>query len=183
MRLSLSFAMLLACFPAHADSWAPPGVQVKASASGAYLVRMEPGRRGLKPAGTTICRYDAKAERYTRSTAYVPPHAISPVDPVLAGNGTVVALDEWAQVGRGVVLTVHAADGTPTHRYTLSSLLGEKAAVAAPATVSSTWWRCGEPALIAGGHVVRVVTYDEGELRVDLRDGTVDYTPGDGRCQ
>lgn len=178
------FALLLtACATAQADSWGPPQVQVTASESGGYLARVEPARRGKVPARVVIYRHDAGAERYAQSAAYALSHAIAPVDIVLADNGTLVTLDEWAQVGRGEVLTVHAADGTRTHRYTLSRLLGEKAAAAALSTVSSTWWRCGEPALIAGGQVLRVVTYDEGELRVDLRNGSVDYRPGKGRCQ
>lgn len=182
-RLTLFAVVLMACTTARADSWAPPQVKVQASESGGYLVRVEPGRHVRKPARVVIYRHDAGDERYTQSTAYPLSHAVAPVDIVLANDGTLVTLDEWAAMGRGIVLIVHAADGTPLHRYTLPKLLGEKAALAAPSTVSSTWWRCGEPGLIAGGYVLRVTTYDEGELRVDLRDGAVDYTPGHGRCR
>lgn len=175
---------LLACTTARADSWAPPSVQVVASESGEHLVRVEPGRRGQDPPRAVLYRHDAGSESYLRRVAYALPQRVAPVDVLLADDGTLVALDEWAQVGRGiVVVTVHDAAGRMKRSYTLQALLGKAAAAAAPSSVSSTWWRCGKPSLIAGGRVLRVVTYDEGELRIDLRDGKVEHERGSGRCR
>lgn len=174
---------LLVCAGASADSWAPPRVQVVASGSGEQLVRVEPARRGADAPRAVRYRHDAAGERYVKDATFALPHRTAPVFVLLTDDGTLVTLDEWAQVGRGPVLLVHDAAGKQRHRYTLAGLLGETAAAAAPASVSSTWWRCGEPLLISGGHVLRVTIYDEGELRVDLRDGSVDYRPGKGRCR
>lgn len=174
---------LLACTTAHADSWAPPGVQVKASGSGERLVRVEPGRRAQDPPRAVLYRHDAGSESYLRRIACALPQRAAPVDVLLADDGTLVALDAWAQVGRGIVVTVHDATGKTKRSYTLQALLGKAAAAAAPSSVSSTRWRCGKPALIAGGRALRVVTYDEGELRIGLRDGKVEYERGSGRCR
>lgn len=182
-RPAAAFALLLACAVARADSWAPPRVQVVASESGEQLVRVEPARGGKGTARAVRYVHDARGQDYVQAAAYALPHGIAPLDVLLADDGTLVALDEWARVGRGIALTVHDARGKPLHRYTLVELLGEKAAAAAPGSVSSTWWRCGQPMLMSGGQSVRMTTYDEGELRVDLRDGSVDYRPGQGRCQ
>ncbi|WP_156383498.1 hypothetical protein [Pseudoxanthomonas sp. Root65] len=184
-RARVAFVVALTCASGivRADSWVPPSVRVEASESGEYLVRMEPGRRGQQGSRAVIYRHDTAADSYQKRLVYALPHPVSPVDILLTDDGMLVTLDEWAQMGRGTVITVHGADGKTTHRYTLPKLLGDKAAAAAPSTVSSTWWRCGKPSLIGGGHVLRVITYDEGELRVDLRDGTVDHEPGNGRCQ
>lgn len=182
IRVTSFVAIVCASGIVHADSWVPPSVQVVASESGERLVRVEPGRRGQEGARALVYRYDADAERYAQSMAFTLLHTVAPVDLLLADDGTLVTLDEWAQVGKGEVLVVHDVDGKVAHRYTLEQLLGAKA-VAAPSTVSSTWWRCGKPALIAGGHVLHVITYDNGELRLDLKTGQVRHEPGTGQCQ
>lgn len=183
LKPSATLFLLLASATVHADSWAPSSVQVVASESGEQLVRVEPARGGNGTARAVRYVHDARGEAYAQAAVYALPQRIAPLDVLVTGDGTLAALDEWARVGRGIALTVHDADGRLLHRYTLAELLGEKAAAAAPASVSSTWWRCGEPSLISGAQVLRVTTYDEGELRVDLRDGSVDYRPGKGRCR
>lgn len=182
LRAALVLAVSMTSGVARADSWAPPGVQVEASASGGYLVRVEPGRREPGLARAMLYRHDAVLESYVRQVAYPLPYRLAPVDILLTDDGALVIMDEWGEVGRGVVLYVHDAAGKLIHNFTLQELLGD-AAVAAPSTIGSTWWRCGKPSLIAGGRVVHVTTYDNGELRLDLETGQVRHEPSQGRCQ
>lgn len=166
-----------------ADSWAPPSLKVVASMDGRALVRVVPGSfRGDKRPEAELYRYDKENARYTLRARFQLRNRIAPVDMLVTGQGELVALDEWAQVGQGTVLTVYAPDGEPRLQRDLDELLGKQAAAKVPASVSSRWWRCRKPMLNGDDSELVVSTYDNGELRVTLANGLVKYTPGNGKC-
>lgn len=183
-RPLLAAALLAVAGLALADSWAPPAFQLVASEDGRALARVTPGDPGgrARPE-VALYAYAADSGQYTRTARYTLRNRVAPVDALLTGRGELVTLDEWAGVGRGTVLRVYAADGTPRLEYSLEDLLGEKAAAAAPQTVSSTWWRCRTPKLGRNDAMLLVDTYDDGKLRVELATGKVEFEPGKGRCR
>ena len=168
---------------AQADSWAPPSLKVVTSSNGQALVRVTPGSlRGGKQPGVELYDYDAKNAQYALKTRFPLSNRIAPVEVLLTGQGELIALDEWAQMGQGMVLAVYAADGRPRLQFTLDELLGAEAAAKAPASVSSTWWRCRKPRLSQDDSALLINTYDNGELHVELSTGKVLYEAGNGRC-
>jgi len=178
-------AGLLLALPtlALADSWARPSLKVVASTDGQALVRVVPyGFRGDKRPDVELYDYDVERAQYVLKNRFQLRNRIAPVDMLLTGQGELVALDEWTQVGQGTVLTVYAPDGAPRLQLDLEQLLGEQAAAKAPASVSSRWWRCRKPMLSWDDSELVVDTYDDGELRVTLASGLVKYTPGTGKC-
>lgn len=179
MRALVTLLLLPAV--AFADSWIPPSPKVVSSPDTRVLARITPGRQGT-PARVVLYRFDAGHERYAFHAGWNLPQRRFPVDVLVTDAAHLVVLDEWGQMGKGQVLTIFSANGKQRFAFTLKQLLGKRAA-GAPASVSSVWWRCGEPMLVAGGAELRVVTYDEGELIVNLVDGQVSHEPGQGRCR
>lgn len=175
--------VLTLLFPwvARADSWVPPSPKVVASPDTRVLARLTPGR-GDHSASVALYRLDATHERYVSHAGWNLPQRRAPVDVLVNDASQLVVLDDWGQMGKGQVLTIYSADGGQRFAFTLKQLLGE-AAASAPASVSSLWWRCGEPLLVADGKELRVTTYDEGVLTVSLTDGRVKHEPGQGRCR
>lgn len=177
----LLLTALLSPAAVFADSWVRPEPRVVASPDTRVLARVTPGRDG-KPSRAALYRLDAAQQRYELLAGWDLPQRRAPVDALVTDAGQLVVLDEWGEMGKGQVLTLFAADGSQRFAFTLRQLLGERASDALT-TVSSVWWRCGEPMLVNGGTGLRVVTYDEGQLVVGLDDGRVDYQPGKGRCR
>ncbi|SBV37329.1 exported hypothetical protein [uncultured Stenotrophomonas sp.] len=168
----------------HADSWVPPSLKVVSSTNGQALVRMTPGGfQGDKRPDVELYAYDVQAKQYNLKTRFQLRNRLAPVEMLLTEQGELVTLDEWTQVGHGTVLVVYAADGAPRLQLDLEQLLGEQAAAKAPASVSSIWWRCRKPWLGRDDGELVTSTYDNGELRVELATGKVQYTPGNGRCE
>lgn len=180
--LSLGLVLSMAGV-ALADSWDQPAVRAVGSADGLALVRVAPGSSsGDRRPNVELYRRDAKSAQYALKDRFQLRNRIAPVDVLLTGKGELVALDEWAQMGHGTVLVVYAADGKPRLQFRLDELLGAEVAAKAPASVSSTWWRCRTPMLSHDDSQLLVETYDGGQLRVDLSTGRVAYEPGTGRC-
>ncbi len=180
-RWWVAVAGLLVLGVAHADSWVRPELKVVASESGEYLARIVPGDRKVH-ARALLYRYDAEQDGYRKLSDYELRDPWAPVDVLLAGDGGLVTLDAWAAMGKGAVVRVYNVDGELRFGHSLPDLVGEDSS-SAPASVSSVWWRCGKPILIEGDAALRVVTWDEGELRVSLVDGAAQYQPGQGRCR
>ncbi|WP_133001086.1 hypothetical protein [Luteimonas arsenica] len=174
-------AGLLAFGVAHADSWVRPELRVVTSESGDYVARIVPGDRKVH-ARALLYRYDAERDGYRKLADYELQDGWAPVDVLLGDDGGLVTLDAWASMGQGTVLRVYDADGGLRFGHSLAGLVGKRAS-AAPASVSSLWWRCGKPTLTYGGEALRVMTWDEGELRVRLDDGSVQHDPGKGSCR
>lgn len=172
--------LLLACGVAFADSWIPPPIRAVTSDGAEYMVRVTPSSQG-KPARASVYRHDPETGSYPRLADYALQDRITPVDLLLGDDGTLTTLDGWAAMGQGMVLRVYDPQGNLRFERSLKALLGERAA-SVPASVSSLWWRCGKPKLIDGGATLWVTTWDEGELRVDLRSGEAHYAPGTGSC-
>ena len=181
----LPLLALLLALPglSHADSWAPPKLQVVSSTNGRALARVTPGgfSEGKRPE-VALYAFDTNAGQYTRTAQFKLRNRLAPVVVLLTGHGELVTLDEWAGVGRGTVLAVYTADGQPRLQFTLDQLLGEQATGKATQSISSTWWRCRKPQLSLDDNLLRVDTYDNGSLRVELATGKVEYEPGNGRC-
>lgn len=183
-RLVLAGLLLMLAGPSRADSWALPSLRVVSSQDGRALARVTPGgfKDGRQP-DAALYAYDKKSGQYALTARFKLINRLAPAEVLLTRRGELVALDEWAGVGRGTVLTVYAADGRPQLQLTLHQLLGAKAADKAPQSVSSTWWRCRRPQLNHDDTQLLVDTYDDGSLRVELASGKVEYEPGNGRCQ
>ena len=169
---------------AQADSWRPPRLKVVASNDGEALARINPGgfNEGKRP-DVTLYAYDDGEGQYSLTQRFKLDNPLAPVDVLLTGQGELVTLDEWAQVGRGIVLAVYSADGKRRYTRTLAQLLGEEPAGKAPQSVSSTWWRCRKPELSWGDRLLLLTTYDNGRLEVELSSGEVKYQPGTGKCE
>lgn len=173
--------VLLACGAAMADSWAPPAVRAVASEEGGYIARIVPARKG-QPARASLYRHDAGTDDYRKVAAYLLEDRIAPAGALVRRDGTLITLDSWGALGEGIVLRVYDPGGKLRFARDLPDLLGKDAA-RVPRTVSSRWWRCGEPLLYDGGDTLRIGTWDQGEVRIDLRSGKSEYAPGDGKCR
>jgi len=167
---------------AQADSWAEPELKTVAAENAMYLARIEPGHTGRGSAHATLYLYDAHADGYRKLVRYALQDDWLPVTALLSNDGSLVTLDHWAEVGTGVVLHVYDVQGNIRSQHTLRELIGD-AAGKAPSSVSSTWWRCGAPFFIDGGKRVRVKTFDEGSLDIDLANDTWEYSPAKGSCR
>lgn len=183
LRYLLPCLLLSMIGAAQADSWAPPSLKVVASGDGQVLARVTPGSlRGGKQPDVELYSYDAKNAQYALKSRFQMRNRIGPVEVLLTGQGELVALDEWAQMGHGTVLAVYAADGRLRLQFTLHELMGAEAATKAPASASSTWWRCRKPRLNHDDSQLLIDTYDNGKLRVGLSTGNVEYEAGTGSC-
>ncbi|WP_296251230.1 hypothetical protein [uncultured Stenotrophomonas sp.] len=183
LRYLLPCLLLSIIGTAQADSWAPPSLKVVASSDGQALARVTPGSlRGGKESDVELYSYDAKNAQYALKTRFQLRNRIAPVEILLTGQGQLVALDDWAQMGHGTVLAVYASDGKLRLQFTLEELLGAEAAAKAPTSTSSTWWRCRKPRLNHDDSQLLIDTYDNGKLRVGLFTGNVEYEAGNGSC-
>ena len=176
----LALGLVLACGTASADSWVRPEVRAVVSDGASYVARVVPAGRG-SPARASVYRHDSDTDSYRKLIDYPLQDRVAPVDALLGPDGALVTLDGWAAMGQGMVLRVYDLQGKVRIERSLKALLGERAAKV-PESVSSRWWRCGQPRLIEGGASLSITTWDEGTLRVDLHSGEAHYAPGKGNC-
>lgn len=181
-RWWMAALLLAASGRAQADSWVRPELRAVVSGNGQYIARIVPGDRKAVHARALLYRFDAERDGYDKLVDHELEDRWAPVDVLLGNDGSLVTLDGWANMGKGAVLRVYDASGGLRFAHTLRDLVGARAS-SAPESVSSVWWRCGQPTLVEGDVTLRVVTWDEGEVRVRLADGSVQHRPGKGNCR
>jgi tetratricopeptide (TPR) repeat protein len=96
-----------------------------------------------------------------------------PVETVLFDDGSLLALDNWHQLGHGQVATVYERDGKVRWTKTLVELVGQPLVDQAQHSVSSIWWRKTplEWTLSPDGKRAIITLFDENHLELALRDG------------
>jgi len=101
---------------------------------------------------------------------------VAPVDFFVSNAGELVTLDNWHNVGYGVVLAVYHSDGKIVKAYRLSELFLKSEVDSFTHSVSSIWWHKG-PTYIDEDQRIFYMGWREApdyrELIVKLRDGSV----------
>jgi hypothetical protein len=139
--------------PARGDDWAGPEVKEVFSASRDHFVRVIPGKSlgdtvgfGGSPKGPY-----AKAEFYARQADHSynlgqTPTLLNPVAPVqffVSNDGHLATIDNWHNVGHGVVVAVYNVQGDLLKAYRLADLFSPTEIKAFPLSVSSRHWHQG----------------------------------------
>jgi hypothetical protein len=209
---ALALAAALAAPAANADSWALPTERTTASPGGGARVTVTPrtlqsqlayfsdatenkDKPGQVVGGAeeATAHVEVKAADGTWRTLWRGPlrNDVAPVDVAVTDDGTrLVTLDNWHSMGHGDdVVVIHDERGQVVRRWSLEQLIGAAYVAQLPHSVSSIWWRGGEPAIVEGGKAVRIQVLapgiDPGEddesrsvpLLIDLADGTPRSTP------
>lgn len=201
-RAVLAFAALcgLAATPAHADSWAMPGIETYVSANGRYRLTVVPREIGsqlayfdAKVRGETLPEPEGPSGRFEKrdGAQWVPVwsrtlvNEVAPVEALVSDDGQrVVTFDNWHSVGHGDhVLVLYGAEGALVRSLRLDEIVPAYFIDGIPASVSSIHWRRGEPHLVGPGLELRVSGPrsdigsgdDDGfPVRVSLADGSVE---------
>jgi len=105
---------------------------------------------------------------------------VAPVDAVLFNDGTLLALDNWHNMGYGAALAAYSKSGTVLWSAELEKLLPAEVIERIPTSASSRWWRRQPFEWTAeedetGAAWILITLWNEDRLRVRLRDGAVRY--------
>lgn len=188
MRSLLLLFLTLPCI-SMADSWVGETVTGHMSPDAEKLVRIIPGDSW----GDTFGFSGEKTGAYSRAVFYERNRAdqylktreiellnpVRPVDVFLTDAGELVTFDNWHNMGYGDVVAVYDANGDLVVSYTLDELYpDESSRDALPMSVSSIWWRCGEPLFI--GTSFTVLEANGGSFRFEMPSGKFEYEPGEG---
>ena len=165
-QLAVAVLVLLTCYSASADSWAPPKVTDYYSADSSYFVRVVPrcvpdkyykwfrasGKRKKRfsPQDTTIVPSHAmmyKRTAHSDSLMWKEKliNQIAPVSALVSSDGKhFVTFDNWHSMGYGVdVLAVYDEKGMLIRRHMLEDI-SPFPINTYQRTISSIWWRCGQ---------------------------------------
>jgi hypothetical protein len=177
----LAMIAALALTPAHADSWAAAKVTEVFSASREHFVRVVPG----ESIGDTFGFAGAKKGRYARADFYLRQpdrsyrliaeapllNPVAPTDFFVSDGGHLATLDNWHNVGYGVVLAVYDAHGRVLRSYRLADLFTPAEIERFPHSVSSIHWRQG-PTYVRQDQKTLLVTVRSGvDFLIDLETG------------
>lgn len=105
---------------------------------------------------------------------------VAPVDAALFNDGTLLALDNWHNMGYGAVLAAYSKSGAVLWSKRLEEALPADVLARVPISVSSRWWR-RQPfewtaeADEAGDAWILITLWNEDRLRVRLKDGRARY--------
>lgn len=169
----------------RADQWRSPiPIEVRSS-NGLYSVRIELGSSlgdtvGFKgsPKGDFAKAVVTGPGGKTRTFSLLNP--ISPVDAVILEDGSLLAFDNWHNMGYGVVLVRYSAGGAVKWSHPLEELLPREVIEQVPTSVSSRWWRKnplewkvrkGEAGVLMGF----VTLWNGDELKIHLSTGKVEH--------
>lgn len=188
-KLPIAAALLLGLGLAsslRADDWPGPTVREVFSKDRGYFVRVTPGESygetwGFK--GATVGKHATAAffrvqadrgYRLEREIELVNP--VAPVEFFVSNAGDLVTLDNWHNVGYGVILAIYRGDGKLTAAYRLADLFDKGEIEAFSQSVSSIWWHKG-PAYMNEDQKTFYMGYRESpdyrELVLKLADGSV----------
>jgi len=169
-----------------ADEWAGPVVKEIFSKNREHFVRITPG----ESLGETVGFSGAKIGKHGHAEFFrVQPdrgyrwdreielqNPIAPVDFFVSNTGDLVTLDNWHNLGYGVVLALYHSDGKLVKSYRLADLFEKKELESFPVSISSIWWHKG-PTYIDEDQKIFYMGYhdspDYRELILNLADGSV----------
>lgn len=103
---------------------------------------------------------------------------VAPVDAVLFNDGTLLALDNWHNMGYGAVLAAYSKGGALLWSKELEELLPVDVLEKVPISTSSRWWRKQPFERIseedeAGDVWVLITLWNEDRLWVWLKNGAI----------
>jgi hypothetical protein len=170
----------------RADDWPGPAVREVFSKDRSYFVRVTPGESygetwGFKGAKigkhATAEFFRMQADRGYRLEGEIDlANPVAPVEFFVSNAGELVTLDNWHNVGYGVVLALYRSDGKQVQAYRLENLFGKAEIEGFSHSVSSVWWRKG-PTYIDEDQNTFYMGYrqapDYRELILRLSDGLV----------
>jgi hypothetical protein len=186
IEVSAIVAGLLLAFaaPLSADDWISPSPMDLWSPNGIYQIHIALG----ESMGELVGFKGAKKGRHAQATLTGPAgerHAFSllnpvaPLEAVLFDDGTLLTFDNWHNMGYGAVLAAYSRSGAVLWSRELEEVLQADVLEKVPVSVSSRWWRrqplewTSEDE--AGDRWVSIALWNEGRLRVRLKDGAVRY--------
>ena len=84
-------------------------------------------------------------------------------------------------MGYGQVVVVYDITGKPIASYTLVELYEDEADIQSlPSSVSSIWWRCGDPRFYGSKFIIHEANGGQFEFQVETGEFT--YQPGEQDC-
>jgi len=134
------FWLVLLGLTVQADSWVPPQVRDYASASGEYVLTVEPqgatGTNALQPRGRLVTA--SGAVLWERSLV----NAVAPVNALVAADGRyVVTFDNWGAIGYGPdVVVIYGPSGELIRALSLTDILGASRVARLRGSIDSRWW-------------------------------------------
>ena len=184
--IAFSVLLLTARCTLRADDWAGPAVREVFSANREYFVRVVPGEsvgetwgfRGAKIGKHATAEfYRRQADRSYRLEHEVElPNPVAPVDFFVSNAGDLVTLDNWHNVGYGIVLALYRQNGHLVEGYRLADLFSKSEIDSFPPSESSIWWHKG-PTYISESAGTFYMGYrdapDYRELILSLQNGSV----------
>jgi hypothetical protein len=190
---SVILVVLLAALPhAWADSWAAATAKAVTSESGDIVVRIAPGtsvgdtfgfagaQKGEYASAQWFRYRDNRYELYQTAVMLNP---IAPVQAAVANDGTLIALDNWHNVGIGDVVVIYGPDGKPRRKYGLRDLYPVATIEKIDRSVSSIWWRCMRGELSIDRGTLQVDDTLGGRFTFQLANGTQTYDAGAGAAE
>lgn len=177
--------LTLAASVANADSWASPRIREVFSESREYFVRVRPGESvgdTFGFAGEKKGRY-ATAEFYRRAKdrsyqLIAEASLLNPVAPVeflVADSGSLVAIDNWHNVGYGKVVSLYDSRGNLLRSYELRDLFQDDEIERFPHSVSSRHWRNGPVYIRPDQKTVLITVRDGAEFLFGMESGLFKY--------
>jgi hypothetical protein len=182
----LAVVLALACVRLGADDWAGPTTREVFSKDRAYFVRITPG----ESLGETVGFKGAKIGKHARAAFFhIQPdrsyrfereveilNPVAPVDFFASNSGDLVTLDNWHNMGYGVVLALYHSDGGLGKAYRLPDLFSKSEIDSFSESISSIWWRKG-PTYVDEDQKIFYMGYKESpdyrDLMLKLDDGSV----------
>lgn len=149
---SVALTLALSCdFAVYADSSPPAKMQARASVNGEFVVRIAPGSSmgdvygfGGSPKGPFARaewhHFNGISYEKVREVATLNPFA--PVDIEVTNLGTLVAIDNWHNLGIGSIFVIYGPLGNIIKQYTLLDLYSTADLKQLERTTSSIHWRC-----------------------------------------
>ena len=170
----------------RADDWPGPVVREVFSKNREYFVRVTPG----ESVGETIGFGSAKIGKHARAAFFRVQqdrgyrlereieltNPVAPVEFFVSNTGDLVTLDNWHNVGYGMVLALYHNDGKMVKAYRLGELFPKREVDSFTHSVSSIWWHKG-PTYIDEDQKTFYMGWREApdyrELIIRLVDGSV----------
>jgi len=170
----------------RADDWPGPVVREVFSNNREYFVRVTPG----ESVGETVGFGSAKIGKHARAAFFRMQvdrgywlereidlsNPVAPVDFFVSNAGDLVTLDNWHNVGYGIVLALYHGDGRMVKAYRLGELFPKSEVDTFTHSASSIWWHKG-PTYINEDQKIFYMGWRESpdyrELLLNLGDGTV----------
>ena len=170
----------------RADDWPGPVVREVFCKNREYFVRVTPG----ESVGETVGFGSAKIGKHARAAYFRMQvdrgyrlereielaNPVAPVDFFVSNSGDLVTLDNWHNVGYGVVLALYHDDGKMVKAYRLGELFPKCEVDSFTHSVSSIWWHKGST-YIDEDQKIFYMGYREApdyrELIMKLVDGSV----------